>query len=415
MRVWIARAVDEARRYIVYVARMDHRRIIAGAMSGTSADGVDVALVRIEGRGLAMRAQLLHHHYRAYDVMTRAVIRTTHTDGGCIELSQLARLGREVSLTYAAAVNEALVASGIGADQIAGVAAHGQTLYHAPPATIQWFDPALLAGEVGCAVISDFRRADCAAGGQGAPLVPFADWILFRDQEHSRVLVNIGGIANLTYLRARGSIEEVIAFDTGPGNCLSDAVVRRHGGEHAPGFDDGGAIALGGAASMAVVDRMIHGSYFLEEPPKSTDVPTMLAAYDEARQAAGDQAMSVADELATVCEITARSIVEAAFGMDAVPKYPAEMILSGGGTRNQAIMRALRRELEKLSQERRPGLWVPNVRLRTTDELGISSQAKEAVAFALLGAATLDGEPSNVPSATGARRRVILGSITPRP
>jgi anhydro-N-acetylmuramic acid kinase len=362
-----------------------------------------------------MRARLLHHHHRAFDAVTRSAILAARAPAATVSLAGLARLGREISLTYAVALNEALLGAGVPADELAAVAAHGQTLYHAPPMTIQWIDPALLAAEAGCAVVSDFRRADCAAGGQGAPLVPFADWILFRDTEQSRVLVNIGGIANLTYLRARGSIDEVIAFDTGPGNCISDAIVRDRGDAGSNQYDDGGSLALSGRAVTALVDEMVHGDYFLAEPPKSTDVPTMLDAYEAARRLAGEASMSIADELATACQITARSIVQAAFTMDAVPKYAAELIVSGGGSRNQAIMQALRRELDKLGEGRRPGVWIPHVRLRTTDELGVPSQAREAIAFALLGAATLDGEPSNVPSATGARRRVVLGSVTPRP
>ncbi len=141
---------------------------------------------------------------------------------------------------YAAAVREALAANGIEAQHLAAIAAHGQTLFHDPPRTIQWFDPALVAAEVGCAVISDFRRADCAAGGQGAPLVAFADFHLFRHASKGRVLLNIGGIANLTWLKAGGGMEDVIAFDTGPGNCISDHLCRTLIPEGA-GFDEGGA------------------------------------------------------------------------------------------------------------------------------------------------------------------------------
>src|SRR4051812_25353101 len=176
-------------------------RLIAGAMSGTSADGVDVAIVRIRGRGVAMSAQLVHHHHREYHAELKRRIFAMR-GSGAVALSELGRVGREISLAYAAAVNEVLLATKLNASQIAAVAAHGQTLYHDVPITIQWLDPALLAAEVGCAVVSDFRRADCAAGGQGAPLVPFADYILFRDATKNRVLLNIGGIANLTFLRA---------------------------------------------------------------------------------------------------------------------------------------------------------------------------------------------------------------------
>jgi anhydro-N-acetylmuramic acid kinase len=207
-------------------------------MSGTSGDGVDVALVRIIGSGLSMQATLLKHHHIPFDASIRAQLFAIRDGGGKIALSDLARLGRNISLTYARAVNETLSLANLHSSDIAAVAAHGQTVYHDPPNTIQWFDPSLVAAEVGCAVVSDFRRADCAAGGQGAPLVPFADYILFRDAKKNRVLLNLGGIANLTVLRASGRIEEVVAFDTGPGNCVSDWLIRtRMANER--GFDEG--------------------------------------------------------------------------------------------------------------------------------------------------------------------------------
>jgi anhydro-N-acetylmuramic acid kinase len=197
------------------------QRLIAGAMSGTSADGVDVAIVAISGRGLHMSARLIHHGHLAYPPELRHLIFAARQEGS-IRLANLAKMGREITLAYAQAIQEALDTARLKSDEISCVAAHGQTLFHQPPETIQWFDPSLLAAEVGCPVVSDFRRADCAAGGQGAPLVPFADYILFRDPEKNRLLLNIGGIANITWLKAGGSIEEVVAFDTGPGNCISD-------------------------------------------------------------------------------------------------------------------------------------------------------------------------------------------------
>src|SRR6476661_6684308 len=186
-------------------ARSDRERIVAGAMSGTSADGVDVAIVAIAGRGLAMTARLLHHHHRPYEAGLRQAIFNVR-ESGLSGLAKLADLGHQISVSYSRAVRDALEAASLQSADLACIAAHGQTLYHAPPDTIQWLDPALLAAEVGCAVVSDFRRADCAAGGQGAPLVPFADLILFGDRVNHRVLLNIGGIANLTHLPAGAGI-----------------------------------------------------------------------------------------------------------------------------------------------------------------------------------------------------------------
>ena len=375
-------------------------------MSGTSADGVDVAVVSITGRGLDMTAQLIRHHHRPYNEQVRREI-FAFREGEITKdfLPRLARLGRNISLTYAAAVNEALAAAHMSAAHLSAVAAHGQTLFHGPPDTIQWLDAALIAAEVGCAVVSDFRRADLAAGGQGAPLVPFADYILFRHPTKNRVLLNIGGIANITWIPAGGTIDQVIAFDTGPGNCLSDHVCRTMIPE-GPGYDVAGERASRGRPSVAMKDHVLASPFFHRPPPKSTDGPAMIELFESTPASASphlgkrDQASELAidDLLATACLITAFSIQRDVLNLQ--PR-PDEMIVSGGGTQNAAIMKYLAFELP--------------IPIRSLSELGFASEAKEALAFALLAAATLDGVPANVPSATGARRAVVLGSITPRP
>lgn len=369
-------------------------RLIAGAMSGTSADGIDVAITRVTGRGLAMSAELVLHHHRPYDPPLRQAIFALRNTGRT-ELRDLARIGREVSLTYAAAVTEALNAANLKATDLAAIAAHGQTLFHEVPLTIQYFDPSLVAYEVGCPVVSDFRRADIAAGGQGAPLVPFADYILFRHPSKTRVLLNLGGIANITYLRAGGTTADVIAFDTGPANCICDHLMRRHD-PNGPGMDTGGKVTAAGRAIAAVIKGMTEHPYFAKSPPKSTDGPEMIAAF----RAAGGESLPLADAMRTACWITAETIATAIRRL--LPVRPDELIVSGGGSKNPIMMQQLRSEL--------PGLPVAQ-----SDDVGVGSDAKEAVAFALLGAATLDGVPSNVPSVTGARRGVVLGSTTPRP
>jgi len=367
----------------------DNGRLIAGAMSGTSADGVDVALVRISGSGLKMTARLAHWGHRAYPAELRRGIGRIRADGA-VKLSELAEMGREISLCYAAAVNEALVAAGFNAGNLAGVAAHGQTIFHDPPQTIQWLDPALVAAEVGAAVISDFRRADCAAGGQGAPLVPLADYLLFRSGELDRVILNIGGIANVTVLPAGASVEDVVAFDTGPGNCLSDYLCR----DREPGFDLGGEIAARGKRIDSIVRGVLSAEYFSRKPPKSTDGPAMIELFGAAAKRATSPLFE--DLVHTACVVAAEPIGEA------ILKYaPDAVIASGGGMENATLVSILEKKIGR--------------RIRRTEEYGIPSGAKEAVAFALLGAATLDGVAGNVPSATGARRGVVLGSITPKP
>jgi anhydro-N-acetylmuramic acid kinase len=372
-------------------------RLIAGAMSGTSADGVDVALTQIRGHGLEMSAHLFRWHHRPYPGGLREAIFQIRR-GTTAPLSILAGIGREISLNYAAAINEALLAAGLSSGNLTAVAAHGQTLYHDPPDTIQWLDPALLAAETGCQVVSDFRRADCAAGGQGAPLVPLADYLLFRDPKKNRVLLNLGGIANLTYLRAGAGIENLTAFDTGPANCISDYLVRLSD-PHGVGWDEAGQRAALGVPVYPIVERVLASPYFAKAPPKSTDSPAMIKLFTDALAETGRK-YPPEYLLRSTCLISADTILQSM--RQFLDPFPDEVIVSGGGTKNQTLMSMLAQPLGE-------------VPVRTIDELGVASSAKEALAFALLGTATLDNIPGNVPSATGARRAVILGSITPKP
>lgn len=386
-------------------------------MSGTSADGVDVAIVEVargnrsdsgssgtssSEHGADMTARLLLHHHRAYPTQLREQIFAFRRPDGAVAtpaafLRQLATMGREISLTCAAAVNEALAAANLSSAELCAVAAHGQTLFHEPPDTVQWFDPALVAAEVGCAVVSDFRRADLAAGGQGAPLVPFADYLLFRDAGKNRVLLNLGGIANITWLPAGGSPRDVIGFDTGPANCVIDHLARQHG--VAGGLDRDGAMSMRGRADFPTAFAAIRGSSFVfRPPPKSADIPEMIAMYERTRDQLGHAAMPLPDQMATASMMAALGVELA---LAHLPRRPDEIIASGGGVENSRLM-----------QEIAAATKLP---VHRTDAFGVPAQAKEAIAFALLGAATLDAIPSNIPSVTGARRPVVLGSVTPRP
>jgi anhydro-N-acetylmuramic acid kinase len=372
-------------------------RLMIGAMSGTSADGVDVALVRIIGRGTEMTVKPLGRHHRPYDPLLRRAILNLRA-AGVGTLPDIAWLIREVSISHAAAINELLFAATISPDEVAAVAAHGQTIFHDPPDTIQWLDPSLIALETGCAVVSDFRRADCAAGGQGAPLVPFADYCLFRHPERNRVLLNIGGIANLTFLPAGAGLDRLIAFDTGPGNCISDHVCRLHF-PSGPGWDEEGKIASTGMPIYPLVNLMLSQPYFTQPPPKSTDGPAMIKLFTDCLTNLGRR-YPPDYLLRTACLITAGTILQSL--RQFCSPFPDEIIVSGGGVHNATLMSLLRQPLS-------------GVPVLATDELGIPGQWKEAMAFALLGAATLDNQPANVPSATGAHRPVVLGSVTPRP
>jgi anhydro-N-acetylmuramic acid kinase len=368
-------------------------RLIAGAMSGTSADGVDVAIVAIQRHGLEMSAKLLEHRHEPYEQKLKDLIFSSRSSQS-LRLGDLAKMGREISLAHASAIQRTLRAANLLSADLSAVAAHGQTLFHEPPTTIQWFDPALVAAEVGCTVISDFRRADCAVGGQGAPLVPFADYILFRHPAKNRVLLNLGGIANITWLKAGGSIEEVIAFDTGPGNCVLDSLARK--ADLPGGIDRNGALSAAGHANDAAAVAALNAwKYATHPPPKSADIPELIHGFE---LSIGRIPLSLPDQLATACRSSAIGVRQA---LTHLPGKPHQLIVSGGGVYNVRLIR----EIEEMT----------GLKPIPVDELGIPAEAKEAVAFALLGAATLDGIPSNVPSVTGAKRPVILGAITPKP
>ncbi|HTW93276.1 MAG TPA: anhydro-N-acetylmuramic acid kinase, partial [Tepidisphaeraceae bacterium] len=242
--------------------------------------------------------------------------------------------------------------------------------------------------------------------GQGAPLVPYADFLLFHHPEKNRVLLNLGGIANVTFIPATvtqkadvfAHCDKTIAFDTGPGNCVCDYLSRQYMPD-GPGFDEGGQCAARGVPIYPLVQRVLAAPYFTQPPPKSTDGPAMIRLFTDALAELGRR-FPPEYLLRSACLVTADTILQAI--RQFLNPFPDEIIVSGGGVKNETLMSLLRQPLGETP-------------LRTTDELGVISEAKEAIAFALLAAATLDGRPSNIPAATGARRGVVLGSITPKP
>jgi anhydro-N-acetylmuramic acid kinase len=370
-------------------------RLFIGAMTGTSADGIDAALVAIDGRGAIVRARLIGHVGRPLSRDLRHVILTARNQGH-VTLPELAGLTRDLTMVYADAISDLLAAHAVHSRDVTAIGAHGQTLYHDPPLTMQCFDPSLLAARVDAVVISDFRRADCAAGGQGAPLVPWADWVVFRHATLSRAIVNIGGIANITYLPAGGDIQTIAAFDTGPGNCISDDLVSRSD-PAGPGYDQGGQRALRGRVSIPLAQQILRHTWFARRPPKSTDGPAMIRIF---RNAVDQSPVTISDDelLATAAFVTGRSITNA---LRDFAGPVDQLIVAGGGVANAAVMQAIAESAD-------------NATVLSSDSLGVPTQAREAMAFAILAAATIDGIPANVPAATGAQRGVICGSITPR-
>ena len=359
------------------------QRLLIGAMSGTSADGVDVALVRFDDDNRPFLEGFAPFLYPPELRETVLAVR----NGGTVALSNLADLGRAIGGVYADAVFDLLQKTNTKAADVTAIAAHGQTLFHDPPRTIQWIDPAVLAFRTGIDVIHDFRRADCAAGGQGAPLVPLADATLFGEPGRKRLILNIGGIANVTALDGR---EVVCGFDTGPGNCLSDFLMAGRGG-----FDAGGTVALSAKPDLKRVADFLASDYFAAPPPKSTDGPAMVSLFEKTCFK-GYSPVAVA----TAAACCWASIVDQVERHVAWTPRSYDAILAGGGLRNAAIVKGLRDR----------GLDVC-----PSDDFGIPAPAREAMAFAILGAATLDRKPGNVVTVTGASRPVVLGAITPRP
>ncbi len=361
-----------------------------GLMSGTSLDGMDAAFTRFTG---PTRAELLGFATRPYSEPERDAIRAVLGGGSARDFALLhARLAEWAC----EAVQLALDAGGGRAADLSFIAFHGQTIWHEPPAvTWQLGEAAVLAERFGVRVVSNFRARDVAAGGQGAPLVPMADVLLFGAADAPRVLLNLGGMANLTYVERRAQERGAFAFDTGPGVAVVDAVARLV----RPGlpFDRDGALAARGAPDEAVLAELLADPFFAAPPPKSTGRERFGDGYARALH----QRVAGPDGVATAVELTARSIAQA---LGAWVPAVAEVVASGGGVHHPGLMAALDRALRVRGR---------TVRLRRFDELFFSGDAKEAVAFALLGYLTLHGQPGNLVAATGAAGPRVLGSIAP--
>ena len=351
---------------------------IAGVMSGTSLDGIDVAIVEVLGR----RIRTIGFLSTPYSEATRATIlavsdTATHT-------SAISRLNFQLAELYARAVLRAMRRFG----PVDLIGCHGQTVYHEGRSnTLQLGEPAVLAERTGLPVVSNFRARDIAAGGQGAPLVPYVDYLLFRHPARTRVALNIGGIANITVIPLAASPEDVVAFDTGPGNMVIDALAREMGQP----YDRGGKIAAAGQVDKALLDKLLSDPYYRRKPPKSAGREQYGAAFVARLNATGH---SLPDLIATATVLTAATIAMA------VGNRSADLIISGGGVHNSQIVAHL-------------AGFLPAASISTSTDHGIDADAKEAIAFAVLAHETWRRKPANLPSATGARRPVILGSITP--
>ena len=407
--------------------------IVAGVMSGTSADGINVALVRLSAdTGRARRPSRHKHQHLDFTLLAhaeypfpapirRAILEMMNAE--LAHVADLARLNFLLGELYAEAVAKTARKHRVKLDL---VGCHGQTLYHQGTTerflgrrlavTWQTGEGAVIAARLGVPVVSDFRPADIAAGGKGAPLVPFLDYLLYRDRHRNRrvaqnlIAQNIGGIANLTAIPAGASLRQVVAFDTGPGNMVIDAVMEEL---FARRYDRDGKVAASGRVLDGVIAQLLRAHFFRQKPPRTAGREEFGREY-VGRFLQICRGASKADVVATATALTARSIADAVqrfvvprfvISRAALPRTSVrrkhEMIVSGGGAKNPTLMAMLRDEIAPLG-----------IGLQFSDEFGLPAEAKEAVAFALLAHETWHRRPSNVPSATGAKRAAILGKIS---
>ena len=378
-------------------------RHVAGVMSGTSLDGIDVAVAQLCGSGADLQMETKAYAATPLERPLRDLLLEAAT-ADKFSVSDLCQANVRLAHAYADAIRTTIRAAELPLASLDLVGSHGQTVRHLPQAadcagmqiasTLQIGDPSVLANLLGVPVVGDFRLADMALGGQGAPLAPYFDYVVFADPVQTRGLLNLGGIANLTVLPAGGGPLATYGFDTGPANMVIDALAQRLFGIP---YDQDGRLAAAGQANLALLRQLLRDPYFALRPPKSTGRERFGAAFvDKFLGVAGD--MAAEDLMATATMLTVESVYDA-YARFAAEKDPLDvLILSGGGQRNEFLARELAKRLDP----------VPT---RSTDEYGIATDAKEALCFAVLAHETFSGNPTNLPSVTGASHPTLLGKI----
>ena len=384
---------------------MKECRLAVGLMSGTSLDGIDAALVEIAGSGMSSRVKLKHFLSAPLEPevagrLLRIAAGKPFTSG---ELSQLNFL---LGILYSEAVLKVCRQAHIEVHQVDVIGSHGQTIYHQSEptlicdrpvaSTLQIGEASIIAERTGVTTVSDFRPRDMAAGGKGAPLIPYIDYLLFRDTRRGRILLNLGGIANLTSLPASARLSQISAFDTGPGNMVIDALVR-HFTQDSKRFDPRGSIAESGNVIPPLLDDLLLDPYFAERPPKTAGREQFGEVF-VSKFFTYSRSSRFEDLVCTAVELTARTVADSVCKYCKSPSLYQELIVSGGGAHNDYLLRRL-------------AALLPQMKVLKTDDYGIPVSAKEAVGFAILANETMHLRPGNVPSATGAIRPVILGKV----
>ncbi|WP_231495758.1 anhydro-N-acetylmuramic acid kinase [Paucisalibacillus sp. EB02] len=378
-----------------------------GIMSGTSLDGIDVAVVKISEEEENVQLELTHFDSIPYSAEVKQEILEL-CDPAKANIQMISSMNMLLGRLYGEAALTVIKASGLQPEDIAFISSHGQTIFHQPEAitigihnvtsTLQIGDISTIAEQTGITTVGDFRTRDMAVGGQGAPLVPYADYLLFRDKEIGRVLVNIGGITNLTILPANGNEDLVKAYDTGPGNMIMDYFAKRiTNGKQ--GYDKNGELASGGKVIHDWLEDLLNEPYYALEPPKSTGRELFGEEYASSLWDTADKlAISLVDRIATVTKLTAVTLTDQ-IKLHLESANIQEVFISGGGCYNPTLMREIESGLPT------------DIKLRKMDEIGMPADAKEAMVFALLGYQYLNKRTNNFPPATGAKRKVMLGKV----
>jgi len=387
------------------------RRYVVGLMSGTSVDGIDAAVIEISGiPGAQPQIELIAFENLSYPIKAREEIFHLF-DPQKATVDRVGRMNIWLGELYAQAALSVIAKANLDPKDITAIGSHGQTIYHAPEAqivdgydlhyTVQIGEGAVIAARTGITCVSDFRVADMAVGGQGAPLVPFTEYLLYREKNRTLLLQNIGGIGNVTVIPAGSTPEQVYAFDTGPGNMLIDGMVSAlYPGEKT--MDTGGAIAEKGNVNAELLLLLQQEAYYSLPLPKSTGRELFGSSYiDELLSYQDKHNLSPEDIIATVTMLTAWSIGDAYRRYIRQHNAADAMIVGGGGSYNPVLMKFLRYEMESMG-----------VQLLTQEEVGHNSDAKEAIAFALLADYTLAKQSNNLPIVTGAQRAVVMGKIS---
>lgn len=370
-----------------------------GVMSGTSLDGVDAALVDIQGSGMETTLQLVEFvSYPLGDGIVAKIKEVLSVETSSVD--KICSLNVELGHVFSEAVKAVCNKAGFLLEQLDFVASHGQTIYHLPvpqanqsASTLQIGESSVIAEETKTTVVSDFRTRDMAVNGQGAPIVPYSEFVLYRNADRTRLLQNIGGIGNVTVIPKGAQMEEVLAFDTGPGNMIIDELCQHF---YQKAFDKDGAYAAKGNVHSELLEDMMGHPFINKSYPKTTGREDFGVEYTTALMEKWGQNIGPNDWIATATQFTASSIAR---NVHPFADDQTDLIIGGGGSYNPTLVQMIKNEL-------------PEITVLVQEEIGYSSEAKEAIAMAVLGNQTLHHLPSNVPSATGAKKPVILGKIT---